>query len=318
MKLLHPKRSDAFEILEGFEAVRATVRSLAGRGTEFADQFGVLRCTSRTGNVALALQQGAFAAAFLRRRYAVVAQFLATDVGDPVGRPRRRQHALDGDVVDTAVFERRDHAGLDDLGRRTTRVGRRQRNNNAVTAFHVAYDAEIRDAQHRNLGVRHLGQPLENRARDLTTGSTTSHPDSCAAGSASRRQVTEMLGVPALLAAACHFRVPLECVSVASSTIVGDVLLPLGGDRAEVRAVKRRLQSRRRARRRRTFRPCKRHELVQGLLRPAVTLLGAVTEPDQPLTAVAQMVANLFLGAHRDFCEAPRRCNASALRAMTR
>src|SRR5690606_37868320 len=145
--------SDAFEVFEGFQALVALVRRLAGRRTELADP----RCPLRraTGAMYGALRkQAAFARAALRRRDSVPAQLLPARLTQPFGRPGRRQHALDGYPLNAIALELRDDHLLDHLGRRTTGVGWRHMHLDTVRLEdYVPHSAQVHDTEHRDLGV---------------------------------------------------------------------------------------------------------------------------------------------------------------------
>src|SRR5690606_15994250 len=155
--------SDAFEVFEGFQALVALVRRLAGRRTELADP----RCPLRraTGAMYGALRkQAAFARAALRRRDSVPAQLLPARLTQPFGRPGRRQHALDGHPLHAVALELRYDHLLDHLGRRTTRVGWRHVNLHTVRLEdYVRHYAQIHDAEHADLGDGHR---MQNRMDD--------------------------------------------------------------------------------------------------------------------------------------------------------
>lgn len=94
---------DAFEVIEGFEAVLAPVQGLASGGTEFADPLGVMAAAMRADNDLLLTQQTAFAGGALRGRDAKCAQLFFPFGGNPVGGPGRGQDAPDVRIADAAA-----------------------------------------------------------------------------------------------------------------------------------------------------------------------------------------------------------------------
>ena len=74
----------------------------------------------------------------------------------PVARPGRREHLFQRPPRDTRLLERFADRAPDHFCRRTTRIGGREAHmQRASSPAHETHDAQIHDAQHRDLRVRH-------------------------------------------------------------------------------------------------------------------------------------------------------------------
>src|SRR6056297_2529833 len=148
MKAGHAHPSDTFEIIEWLEAALAAPLSLARRRSELAQPFDLLALASRA-----VLRT----ACRLGRCDPVSLQLLAPLLRQPVGCPWRADLALELQVLDPALAQCLLYFEIDDAGRGTARVGRRDNNLQGLPSpRHVPDDSEIDETDRRNFRIRHL------------------------------------------------------------------------------------------------------------------------------------------------------------------
>src|SRR5581483_4049109 len=114
------------EIVEGLAAAPAAPQRLAGGRTKFGKYLGILRAALRTGD-ALYAEQCAPGARRTWRSNAVFAQLAAAILAHPVGGPGGRQHGVNFRIPKTFAFQRKLDFERDHVHRRTSRIGRRNR-----------------------------------------------------------------------------------------------------------------------------------------------------------------------------------------------
>src|SRR3712207_4697316 len=99
-----PLVSDALEVVEGLEAIVASVLGLAGRRAELADARGVLGFATRAGDHQRLAQQAVedrwTARTFGRGRDAVGFELAPSFSTDSVRRPGWRQPAFDAQAIE--------------------------------------------------------------------------------------------------------------------------------------------------------------------------------------------------------------------------
>src|SRR5687768_3271162 len=96
---------DALEVFERLETARALVRRLARRRTELADTLRLRGRAPRALNRRIGPQAARTVDRVRGRRDAVLAQFLACAVGEPVAAPRRSQHRVDPHLRETRLLQ---------------------------------------------------------------------------------------------------------------------------------------------------------------------------------------------------------------------
>src|SRR5215469_5253696 len=109
--------SDALEDVEGLETLSAAMMRLAGSRAELADTLRIVAAAAWASDFRRRARGGNGDAECLQLALPLLAQ--------PLAAPRRREHRLDDHIAQRVLRQRLMNGALDDLGRRTPGIGRR-------------------------------------------------------------------------------------------------------------------------------------------------------------------------------------------------
>src|SRR5688500_16283021 len=159
--------SEVFEVVERLMTAVAVVNRLARCRPKLTLHFCIRGATIRARDSlprATKRDEVVHFCAFDRHwwRYSRFAQLRLRAVGQPVSRPRRREHIPDFDVREPVSLEGLHYILLDHLHRRTAGIGRCDINLNRVPIDdYIAHDSKLDDIDNRQLRIFDRAEQVE-------------------------------------------------------------------------------------------------------------------------------------------------------------